>query len=500
MLRSPPRIIPWVFWPVEPPPPLPPPPPELLPSVARPLRAHSPARLVGQVRLDLGLGAAEHEGAEDLVQARDDEQLLLLRQRGRRPGAAGAGARRGHPGTAPAVAQRRGEPLVERRRAVEHLRQHEVQQRPQLGEAVLQGRARQQDPVRGRQRAQRRREPRVGVLEPMPLVDHEQAPPPRQGPQRARVPHREVVVGQQRVERPRPREPLLADGAALLRRAVVEHRGQPGSPPRELGAPVGEHGLGGQDQVRPRQLPALEQVRDERDRLHGLAEPHLVGEDAVDLVVHQRGHEPQARDLVRPQLAARNQLRLRDGAVADGVDAAVVFALRAEQVPGALVEPLLLGGVVGGLGGVVDLPVEGVVGGGGGSADSFDLFYSFLVVGVVVVVVVARARAVAAACVAAAALPLLFLSLTAFLASLLLLEDAQSLPPLPLVLPVSLARLLLLRGHVGGLGALLGDAGPQRVNDGVCPREELVEARVFGEAREAEVLAVVCALMLIVDS
>ena len=147
----------------------------------------------------------------------------------------------------------------------------------------------------------------------------------------------------------------------------------------------------------PGELVALQQVRDERDCLDGFPQTHLVCQDAVHFVVDQRGHEAEARDLVGPQFSTGHEFGLRDGPVSDRVHAAVVLALRPEQMLGVVVESFLLGGVVGGLGVVVvlDLPVEGVGGGGGGVGDFVDAL--FVVVAVVVVVARAAVAVVAAA-------------------------------------------------------------------------------------------------------
>jgi hypothetical protein len=91
--------------------------------------------LVGQLRLDVLLEPAEEEGPEDLVQAPDDEQLLLLVDVN-----LVARAR---------VGKRRVEPLVKRLDRVEDFRQDKVEERPELGQVVLAGQDRRKGISRG---------------------------------------------------------------------------------------------------------------------------------------------------------------------------------------------------------------------------------------------------------------------------------------------------------------------------------------------------------------
>ena len=54
----------------------------------------------------------------------------------------------------------------------------------------------------------------------------------------------------------------------------------------------------------------LDQVGDQRDGLDRLAEPHLIREDPIELVVVQRDEPAQPRHLVLLEAAAAQHLRL----------------------------------------------------------------------------------------------------------------------------------------------------------------------------------------------
>jgi len=99
--------------------------------------------------------------------------------------------------------------------------------------------------------------------------------------------------------------------------------------------PVGERGERHDDEVGPVDLLLLHQVGDQRDGLDGLAQAHLVGQDAVQVVVVE-GDEPlEALDLVGLQRAAHQDRRLRVHALLDAMRRAVEGA-------GALVGRLVL--------------------------------------------------------------------------------------------------------------------------------------------------------------
>jgi len=68
---------------------------------------------------------------------------------------------------------------------------------------------------------------------------------------------------------------------AVVFRAVEAYDAKGRAKAAELLHPVGQGGLGDKDNVRPGDAFGLVHPRDDGDRLEGLAEAHLVGEDAV---------------------------------------------------------------------------------------------------------------------------------------------------------------------------------------------------------------------------
>mmetsp|Transcript_11045 Transcript_11045/g.35158 ORF Transcript_11045/g.35158 Transcript_11045/m.35158 type:complete len:289 (+) Transcript_11045:3093-3959(+) len=94
---------------------------------------------------------------------------------------------------------------------------------------------------------------------------------------------------------------------ALVRRVQPDdaHRGDE---PLELVDPRREHGEGRDDEARPVDLALVLEVGEEGNHLEGLAQPHLVGEDAVEPVVVAHRQPAQPVQLVvahhhRPDLA-----------------------------------------------------------------------------------------------------------------------------------------------------------------------------------------------------
>ena len=108
--------------------------------------------------------------------------------------------------------------------------------------------------------------------------------------------HDELVRREQHVEAA-GRRPLrhlsLPDGLARVGRALVRDGHRVGDPLAALELPVGEHRERHDDHEGARDVLRLHQVGDERDGLDRLAQPHLVGEDAVEVVVVQRDHPAQ---------------------------------------------------------------------------------------------------------------------------------------------------------------------------------------------------------------
>ncbi|KAG5458152.1 MAG: hypothetical protein BJ554DRAFT_1687 [Olpidium bornovanus] len=99
------------------------------------------------------------------------------------------------------------------------------------------------------------------------------------------------------------------------------------SPLLEFECPVGKGRERHDNKERAVLLLDLHQVCDQRDGLDGLAESHLVGQDAVQAVVVQRHHPLQALELVFLERAADKDRRLLVDHLFDPVGLAVVIAL-----------------------------------------------------------------------------------------------------------------------------------------------------------------------------
>mmetsp|Transcript_11043 Transcript_11043/g.35140 ORF Transcript_11043/g.35140 Transcript_11043/m.35140 type:complete len:322 (+) Transcript_11043:2994-3959(+) len=158
--------------------------------------------------------------------------------------------------------------------------------------------------------AERLRDLRGVVLERVPLVDDQVAPPCAARKLRVHVRalrHLEggdddvVRLGVGRDGRHQPL-PLLGVGRVQL------DRREAGAEALELAHPGGEHREGRDDEVGPAHAEVELEVREEGDRLQRLAQPHLVGEDAVEPVVVAHRQPAQPVQLVvahhhRPDLA-----------------------------------------------------------------------------------------------------------------------------------------------------------------------------------------------------
>ena len=155
--------------------------------------------------------------------------------------------------------------------------------------------------------SQRLHELRVRVLHPVPLADDDVLP--LDLAQHGLILHHELERGEQHVELA-ARHLLALDLLAHTRRALVDHHPDVRGPLDELVGPVGQRGERHHDQERAIILLHLHDVGDQRDRLDGLAQAHLVGQDAVEVVVVQGDHPLQALQLVCLQVAALEHGRL----------------------------------------------------------------------------------------------------------------------------------------------------------------------------------------------
>ncbi len=155
----------------------------------RELALHHLLHFVRQILLNVLLEPPQEKWPEHLVQPPDDQQALLLREL--------------QPLLVARVLERGVEPLVKRLHRVEHLRQDEVQQRPELRKAVLERRARQDEPVpRPVVLRERLEELRLRVFQPVTLIDDHVRPPELR--QHVPVPDHVLVRCQQHREVPRP--------------------------------------------------------------------------------------------------------------------------------------------------------------------------------------------------------------------------------------------------------------------------------------------------------
>ena len=135
----------------------------------------------------------------------------------------------------------------------------------------------------------------------MPLVEHDVAPvdaPAERGAHRLRRGH--LVCREDDVERAEVGERLALEELALLAVGRVQpHDAQRRRPLAELAQPRREDGERADDEVGAGHLEVEREEAEECDGLHGLAEAHVVGEDAVDAVAVRLEQPIDAVDLVR---------------------------------------------------------------------------------------------------------------------------------------------------------------------------------------------------------
>mmetsp|Transcript_8914 Transcript_8914/g.21077 ORF Transcript_8914/g.21077 Transcript_8914/m.21077 type:complete len:452 (+) Transcript_8914:1433-2788(+) len=231
---------------------------------------HVDLGLLGEALLDVGLEAAEEEGAKDAVQLPGHLLGLLggLEER------------------------------IEVIGVCELVWQQEVEQRPQLVQVVLQRRAREQQARVGLELADHERELRVLVLDPVSLIDDKVAPVELL--KMIFLAAHNLEARDDHVKLPWLHL-LLELGIALVLASSHVHDAVVREPLPELSDPVGHGRLGREHHVRTRRVLELCEVPDHRDGLHRLAEPHLVGEDAADPVVVQTHQPVEPLQLILPQ-------------------------------------------------------------------------------------------------------------------------------------------------------------------------------------------------------
>ena len=169
----------------------------------------------------------------------------------------------------------------------------EIHQRPQLAEVVLDRRSGEAEPLASFELAQDARGVGVRVLDVLRLVDDHRVP--RLGQQNVAVPRQERIGGQHQV--------VAGDGieAGLAVRAMQREHLQRRRETLRFGPPVGHQRCGGDDQARP--VVAAVQLLGEnvRERLHRLAEAHVVGKHAAEPRLTEETQPGIPLALIRPE-------------------------------------------------------------------------------------------------------------------------------------------------------------------------------------------------------
>jgi hypothetical protein len=180
-------------------------------------------------------------------------------------------------------------------------RQQQVELRPQLGQVVFERRAGQRQPVRGAQAPGGFGGARLGVLQVLCLV--EDGDVELMLDQFVDVARQERIGGQHHVvaadlgKRRVPAQPVQHQRLQLRRKACA------------LGLPVVHDRGGCQHQRGPLQPPRVFFQQQVGNRLHRLAQTHVVGQDAGQLVLAQELQPRQPGQLIRPQLGAQARRR-----------------------------------------------------------------------------------------------------------------------------------------------------------------------------------------------
>ncbi len=211
-------------------------------------------RAARELRHDLALGPAQHERANLRPQARRGVGVARLDW--------------------PRV------PLLEVARAAEQARVGEVHRAPELLEAVLDGRAAQRDAELAAEVEGGARGLAAEVLDGLGLVEHDDVP---------------LLAGEARRVEPEERvrgQRDLGVGVELALRAVVDGRAQVRAEARDLVGPVVDDALRAHDQRAP---------AEDAERLEGLSEAHVVGQDAAELRVAKEREPVDALLLVPAQ-------------------------------------------------------------------------------------------------------------------------------------------------------------------------------------------------------
>jgi len=272
-----------------------------------------------EVRGDLLLGAAPHQGADPTPQRGELLGVALPLDGG------------------PVDI---GEP----RRAGEQAGCDDREHRPQVHEAVLERRAGDGDLHRSGQAPGALVGLGLVILDELRLVEHQRTP--RQGVVRLELDAEEGVRSHDDVGAVDVRgEVGPAPSARLLHRCHAQARREAG----HLSGPVRHHAGGRHDQGRVLEPPLLLGPDDGRDGLEGLAQAHVISQHAAESVVPQERQPVVALDLVRAKVGAHALGNRRPGDVVghgEGLDRRgpplalrLDHAQRGEVLPEAHLEP-----------------------------------------------------------------------------------------------------------------------------------------------------------------
>ena len=178
-------------------------------------------------------------------------------------------------------------------------------ERPQLPQMILHRRSRQAKPRRRLQPARRHRIARPRILDVLRLVQHHRM--------KFHPPEHRLVTHQNRIGRNHQiRLPQSFPRIRPPRPVMHRHRQRRTELPR-LTPPVRNQTRRTHNQRRPSlRRPGLLIRQQQRQRLQGLPQSHVVRQHAAKAVLRQKPQPPPARYLIRPQLRLqpRRQLRL----------------------------------------------------------------------------------------------------------------------------------------------------------------------------------------------
>ncbi len=246
---------------------------------------------LGQLGRDLGLGAAEQEGAHRLGDERD---ALAV-----------GGARRGE--------------VLEDRGAAEHPRVEELEERPQLAEVVLDRRPAEREPVLCLEQARGLGGARRLVLDRLRLVEHRVVEVDRR--ELGDVAAEDPVGGEDEVDVLE----MLA-GLEAIDAGVIEDA-QPRGEARGLALPVEDERARRDDDRRAgsrrvrllrsallrRRTALLPACGEEGEHLHRLPQAHVVGEAAAEAEAREEVQPAEPLALVAAQLAVEARGRVLAG-------------------------------------------------------------------------------------------------------------------------------------------------------------------------------------------